>query len=50
MAEYFKLRSGLSRPDCTWLEHYYYRDATGRLAEVIICEDGFSHRRAANFK
>jgi DNA polymerase III epsilon subunit-like protein len=50
MAEYFKLRSGLSRPACTWMEHYFYRDATGRLAEVIICEDGFSHRRAASFR
>jgi DNA polymerase-3 subunit epsilon/DNA polymerase-3 subunit alpha (Gram-positive type) len=32
------------------MAQYFYRDATGRLAEVIICEDGFSHRRAASFR
>jgi DNA polymerase-3 subunit epsilon len=56
---YFKLRIGLSRgiedatakkSQCTYLVEYYYRDATGRLAKVTICEDGFVYRSAASFR
>lgn len=50
MPEYYHLRSGLSRNDCTWLKQYFYRDATGRLAQVSVYENGFMFRSAASFR
>jgi DNA polymerase-3 subunit epsilon len=59
MADYFKLRISLSRgiedatakkSQCTYLVEYYYRDATGRLAKVTVCEDGLVYRSAATFR
>jgi DNA polymerase-3 subunit epsilon len=50
MPEYYQLHSGLSRPDCTWLKQYFYRDATGRLAQVSVYENGFLFRSAASFR
>ncbi|QIX61837.1 3'-5' exonuclease [Hymenobacter sp. BT18] len=59
MPSYFKLRTGLSRgiedgtskkKVCTYMMQYFYRDATGRLAEITVCEDGFCYRSAASFR
>lgn len=56
---YFKLRTNLSRDiedgaskkkKCSYVDAFFYRDATGRLAEVNICEDGFVYRSAASFR
>lgn len=50
MSSYFKLHTFLSRKDCTYVDNFYYRDATGRLAEVRVAEDGFVCRSAAAFR
>ncbi|TGE07732.1 3'-5' exonuclease [Hymenobacter fodinae] len=59
MSSYFKLRSYLSRgvddatakkKACAHKDEYFYRDATGRLAQVSVYEDGFVYRSAATFR
>ncbi|RSK33935.1 3'-5' exonuclease [Hymenobacter metallilatus] len=58
-SSYFKLRTGLSRgvddatakkKICVYKDEYFYRDASGRLAQVAVYEDGFVYRSPATYR
>ena len=46
MANYFQLRTGLSRKDCTYQVEYFMLDI-GMLSSVTICEDKHMWRSPA---